>query len=147
MVKLNWGVGIAGVYILFAAGTLGFVAFAMGRPVELVSDDYYARSLRHDERLRAEARARGLGAAFSCALAEDGRTAVVSVPLDQAPIAQGTITVYRPSDASADRLLPLALDAEGRQQVRLTKPGRWVLKIQWSTHDRSYYHEQTMVAK
>ena len=33
----NWGVGLATVYAIFAGATVGFVAFAMGQPVDLVS--------------------------------------------------------------------------------------------------------------
>jgi nitrogen fixation protein FixH len=146
-VKLNWGVGIAVVYAVFAAGTLGFVALAMSQPVELVSADYYARSLQHDERLRAEARVRALGGAFSCGLSDEGLAVVVSLPPDQVAGARGTITLYRPSDARADRLVPLTLDARGRQRVELPEHGRWVLKVQWTEQDRSYYHEQAVVAR
>jgi hypothetical protein len=143
--KLNWGVGIAVVYVLFALSTLGFVAFAMSQPVELVSADYYARSLHHDERLEAEARVRGLGTTFASRLAEDGRTAVVSLPPAQA--AEGTITVYRPSNAGLDRTVALAPDARGEQRIQLPGSGRWVLKIQWTASNQRYYHEQVMVAR
>jgi hypothetical protein len=143
----NWGVGIAVAYSLFAASTLGFVAFAMSRPVELVSRDYYARSLRHDERLQAEAHVRALGSSFAAALAEDGRTVLLSLPAAHAASASGSITLYRPSDAAADRVVALAVDGSGRQRVPLPESGRWVLKMQWTDHDRAYYHEQTVVAR
>ena len=61
--KLNWGTGIAGVYIAFALATTGFVSFAMGRPVDLVQPDYYAQALRQDERMEAIANADRLGTA------------------------------------------------------------------------------------
>jgi hypothetical protein len=43
--RLNWGTGVAAAYLLFAIATGGFAAFAMSRPVLLVSPDYYADSL------------------------------------------------------------------------------------------------------
>ena len=39
--RLNWAVGIVASYVVFAAGTTGFVLYAMHRPVDLVSADYY----------------------------------------------------------------------------------------------------------
>ena len=56
--RLTWASGIAIAYAAFAAATLVFVGFALGRPVDLVSIDYYAQSLREDERITAERNAR-----------------------------------------------------------------------------------------
>ena len=38
--RMHWGVAVAVFYTIFALGTVGFVAFAMTRDVELVSVDY-----------------------------------------------------------------------------------------------------------
>lgn len=46
-IRLHWGTGIALAYTTFALATIGFVVFAMQRPVDLVSADYYADALRH----------------------------------------------------------------------------------------------------
>jgi nitrogen fixation protein FixH len=143
--KLNWGLGIAVTYGVFACATLGFVAFAMTKPVDLVSDDYYARSLRHDERLAAEGRVRGLGAAFAVRLVGDGRTVQVALPAGAA--VDGTITMYRPSDAGSDRFVALKPDALGEQRIELPGAGRWVVKLQWVAGGEPYYHEQPVVAR
>ena len=57
----NWGTGIALVYTAFALATSAFVAFAIERHVDLVSPDYYARSLQLDRRMAAERGAAELG--------------------------------------------------------------------------------------
>ena len=53
-ITFNWGTGIAAVYTVFALATTGFVTFAMSQRVDLVSSDYYAQSLRQDQRIAAE---------------------------------------------------------------------------------------------
>jgi hypothetical protein len=145
-IRLNWGTGIALVYIAFAAATTGFVTFAMGRPVDLVSDDYYAQSLQQDERMNAERNARAL-APLPAIVSSGARAIVLSLPSAHALSASGTVTLYRPSDASADRVQPLAIDAAGRQAIALDglARGRWLVQVRWSAVGRHYYFEEPVI--
>lgn len=144
---INWGVAVAIVYVLFAASTLGFVAFAMSRPVQLVSSDYYERALQHDRRAEAAERARALGARLRVEL--DQRTGAIDValPPDASSGARGSVTLYRPSDAGADRTTPLALDTTGRQRVSIAglARGRWLVRLDWVADGRAYFHETALV--
>ena len=117
-ITFNWGTGIAAVYTVFALATTGFVTFAMSQRVDLVSSDYYAQSLRQDQRIAAERNAGLLEPAPSVVLTGSGQ-AMLSLPSDQAGAA-GAITWYRPSDPKADRTTTLALDRDGRQQLPLS---------------------------
>jgi hypothetical protein len=147
-ITFNWGFGVGLAYILFALATIGFVAFAMTRSVDLVSDDYYAQSLRLDARMQAERNTRALRPAPSV-VQTAARTALLSLPLEQAAATAGTLTLYRPSDATADRVLPLGLDSKGRQHVSLEGlvHGSWILQVSWSTGGRDYYFEQPVFAQ
>ena len=62
--RMHWGVAVAVFYTAFALSTVGFVAFAMTRDVELVSDDYYQQALAHDRHMQAVANGDALGAAL-----------------------------------------------------------------------------------
>lgn len=139
MARLNWGTGIAAVYAVFAASTLGFVGFAMSRPVDLVSPDYYQRSLRQDQRMEAIDNARRLGPALSVTVEPATQRLSVTLP-GTAP--SGSLTLYRPSDASSDRRLPLAL-SNGRQSVDTAgmAAGHWVVQLDWTADGRSFYYE------
>jgi FixH len=147
-IRFNWGTGIGLSYAAFALATIGFVVFAMGRPVVLVRADYYAESLRQDQRMQAVRNARDLGPGVSVTLTS-GRDVLVSLPRDQARIAHGIVTLYRASDAAADRVLDLALDADGRQHVSLTglAAGRWVVQLLWTAGGREYYFEEPVMAR
>lgn len=144
-IRLHWGTAIVVAYTAFAAATMAFVAFAIARPVNLVSDDYYAQSLQLDRRMEAERNARALRP--QPAVVQSGANAVaLSLPRAHGAVT-GTVTFYRASDASADRVQPLALDSDGRQEIAtgtLAK-GRWVVQIKWSAEGRAYYFEQPMV--
>jgi len=144
-IKLDWGTGIALVYAVFAAATTGFVTFAMSRTVDLVSDDYYVQALHQDERMEAERNTQALRPSPSAA--RSGPSAIVlSLPRAHAASASGTITWYRPSDSSADRVETLGVDPDGRQQVSLAAlaRGRWLLQVRWSAEGRAYYFEEAV---
>lgn len=145
--RLNWGTGIALVYGVFAASTVGFVAFAMSRPVQLVDDDYYASSLRHDERRAAAENAAAL-APDAVVVDADGRGVTIALPPGQLGDARGEARLYRPSDASADRRVPLALDAGGRQRLSFEgmAPGRWLVQLEWTSGGRTFYRETGVTA-
>ncbi len=145
-IRLHWGTGMALVYVAFAFSTLGFVAFAMSRPPTLVSPEYYGRGLTHDRRMEAAANARALGPALGARLAADGTAVVLHLPANQASSARGTVTLYRASDAAADRTIPIVLDAGGTQRVPLDglAAGRWRLQVEWAADGRPYYYEQPL---
>ncbi|HET7697600.1 MAG TPA: FixH family protein [Vicinamibacterales bacterium] len=139
--KVSWGAAIAGVYTLFALSTAGFVAFAMSRPVDLVRPDYYAESLRQDERMQAAANAEGLDPA--ALVREAGRSIEIALPSALRPV-RGTITLYRPSNAAADRHVDLSLDADGRQRVAMqdAAAGLWIVQLAWTSAGREFYVER-----
>ena len=145
-ITFNWGTGVAAVYTVFALGTTGFVTFAMSQRVDLVSSDYYAQSLRQDQRIAAEQNARSLEPPPSVVLTGSGQ-AMLSLPLEQAGRAAGTITWYRPADPRADRTTALAIDRAGRQQLPLSglMAGQWIVQVRWAAHGRDYYYEQAVL--
>jgi hypothetical protein len=142
-VRLHWGAAIALVYGAFATSTLAFVAFALSQPVDLVSADYYARSLRQDVRLAAVQRADALGPALACAPSADGKSLDLRIPPTATRAAVGTLTLYRAADGRADRVLPLRLNPDGVQRVSLEDlaRGRWTVQVNWRVADADYYRE------
>ena len=143
-IPLNWGTGIALTYTAFALSTVGFVGFAMGRPESLVSPQYYQRALGQDRRIEAVANAGALGPALDSRVFDDGAIVVLQLPRAQSATAHGTVTLYRPSDATADQVMPLTLDQDGTQRVSLRGlgPGRWRLQVEWVADGRPYYYER-----
>ena len=146
--RFNWGTGIALSYLAFAGGTMAFVVFALQRPVDLVAADYYAQSLRQDQQMDAVRNARELHDRATVVQSAD-RAVVVSVPQAHASSAHGTVTLYRPSDASADRVVDLKIDVNGRQQISLDglAAGQWSVRVRWTALGREFYLEQRVFAR
>jgi hypothetical protein len=145
--RIHWGAAIAAVYVTFAVATVSFVVFAVGKPVELVSADYYEQSLKHDAHMQALANADALGDTVRVAAAEDALAIDVVMPAEKMSGLTGTVTLYRPSDRSADRVVPLSLDAQGQQRIDFdgASRGRWVVKLAWQAAGRNYYREQAVL--
>jgi hypothetical protein len=146
--RFNWGTGIALAYTLFAGSTVAFVVFAMNHPVQLVSDDYYERALRHDERREARENASALDSGIA-RVREDGRAVLIALPPAHAGDARGTARLYRPSDAAADRSVPLTLDAGGHQTIPLDglASGRWIVQLDWTSGARPFYSEMEVMLR
>lgn len=144
--RWNWGLGVALVYGLFASATVGVGWFAMTERVDLVSDDYYAQSLVHDGRLAAIERVARLGEAFDVDHASERGRLVVRWPVEMAGAAAGTIRLYRPADARADRVSAVGPSADGRQRISLDglAAGRWIVKVQWTADGQDYYAERAV---
>jgi nitrogen fixation protein FixH len=144
--RVDWGVAIGVTYALFVGATVTFVTFAFTQPVELVSADYYQRSISHDARLEAARHADELGDTVRVSTVADGRALMVTLPRDHRSVVSGTLTLYRPSNAHADRVVPLTVDANGIQRVSLdgVAPGRWIVEMEWQAHGRRYYRQQAV---
>lgn len=143
--RFNWGVGIAVVYIAFASGTLTFAWFAVRQPVDLVSDDYYARAIDHDAHQAAALRGRLV--ALDLDLAEDPRQLTLTWVWPETRPAAGIATFYRASNPAWDRRIPLSVDEAGRQRISLAgvAAGHWRLRLQWTAAGRDYYTERVIV--
>lgn len=144
--KWNWGHSIALAYGIFAASTVGFVVYAMEQRVDLVSTDYYEQSIALDAHRAAQANTRTLGSVFAIQQVTGSDQVTVQWPVGMT--ASGAMTLYRPADATADRRVTIAPNAQGTQTISLAglAAGRWVLKIEWSSGNRTFYAEREVLA-
>lgn len=140
--KINWGWRVAIVYTLFALGTLGVVALAASREVDLVRPDYYEHTLTHEATAHALENGRRLGAEADVVV-DDSAGLVVRIPSSHAPEARGTVTLYRPNSVKDDRTLPLHVDDRGVMNIPVNgmDHGRWRVFVEW-TSDKTYRIER-----
>lgn len=141
-----WVWGIVGGYSLFALLTLGMVAFAMSRSVDLVSEDYYQKGIAQQQHIERVARTTALapGADWSI-LHVDGVFLFRLAPAHFDGVPEGRIQFYRPGDSSLDRQFRIALDAAGEQRVAADlAPGRWRVRIEWRADGLDYYSERDL---
>jgi hypothetical protein len=146
--KFHWGTGMGVVFVIFAIGILVMVRISMNRDIDLVSDDYYQQELRHQEQIDAEKRSRDLPE--HPAINTSPTSLVVRMPRTfSASNTSGVLTFYRPADRHKDFSVPLRLDTASTQSVATTslQKGLWRLKVRWSRHDQTFYHEEAIVIR
>lgn len=144
--KMHWGVGMIVAFVVFAGAILTMVTISMNREVDLVSDDYYQQELRHQTQIESESRSNALGESPSIGVSASSVSLKLPTLFD-ADSVSGTLTFYRPADRKKDFVVPLKLDSSNTQRVRTSplEKGLWRLKVRWSAHDQSYYHEEAIV--
>jgi nitrogen fixation protein FixH len=59
----------------------------------------------------------------------------------------GSIQLYRPSDASLDQNVALAVGKDGDQKIDATKlrPGLWKVRITWKVGAEEFFFDQSIV--
>ncbi len=143
-----WPLGIGAAFAVFLTGTVGLIVLASFHRPELVTPDYYERELRYQQTYDSRERARALGAEADVTFDPAARRLVVHLPARHvAAVPVGTVHLYRPAAAGADREMPLAPDSQGRQELdaRDLAPGLWRVRVEWRHAEQTYTLERTLV--
>jgi hypothetical protein len=138
-----WPLGVAMAYGTFAAAMIGFTIWSTGQREELVSRDYYAREVAHQTHMDAVARARPLPVRLSLVA---GGLSLESPPGLASSATNVEVSLYRPSSAALDRLLPSAFDPTGTRMIPLEpalSPGFWRASVRWNMNGQEYLTETT----
>jgi hypothetical protein len=146
--KFHWGTGIIIVFVLFAAGIALMVTISMRQSVDLVTDDYYDRELRHQDQIDRSARTAAMGDSLRIAATPSELTIRFPASYLHRTVS-GTVSFYRPSDRRLDVAIPVSLDGSASQVLPLTslERGVWKMKLEWTVDDISYYREEAVVVQ
>lgn len=138
----SWPRAIIVAYIIFVCATLGFVAFTFTVDFDLVVPDYYNQTLVYEEQISRKQNMAMLTEPVSVRVIGSDIHIVYPLELLSNTIS-GTISVYRPSDASMDKVFAVSPDSSGVQFIPgfdLSK-GVWTLKITVISDEKEYYGE------
>lgn len=141
--KLNWGSGIAVVYILFVIAVLIAVVVFMNQDVSLETKDYYAKGIAYQEQIDKMNRANELPEKLE--IEQAGNYLNFNFPKIFRPNEiGGMIYFYRPSNKQQDFLVNIQPDTSGIQTVPVAsiEKGLWKIKIEWAAKGNSYYNEK-----
>ncbi len=144
---MNWGQSVFAVYLGFAAFMLGLVTLCIKQDdIFLVDKQYYKQELQYQQQLDQMNNAARLSTPVDFRQAEGWLT--IGFPQEAMP-SQGTLHLFRPSNANLDRRLAVQANAEGAQMVNLgsLQPGLWKLKLQWQSQGKPYYAEHALVVR
>lgn len=146
--KISWPVGLVVVCSLFIGGIAVCITIAVRNREALVSTDYYDQEIRYQQRIDAIKRTQDQGAIPVIAYDETAKAVTLNFATPASvQSATGTVTLYRPSDATLDHSVAFAPDAAGRQIIASTlAAGFWRVKAEWFRDGQTFYAEQAIKA-
>jgi len=142
---MNWGIKILIFYLGFVVMVLASVFFAMTQKVDLVTDNYYEKELKHQEQIDKQQRTKSLKEKTEIQLLD--KQIIIKFPvLPDKNNQKNSVLLYRPSDPSKDLRIEIKTDTLGIQIIsaeKLTK-GFWKIKLSWVSNEAEYYDESIL---
>jgi hypothetical protein len=131
---------------LFATGIVSFVVVAQKNHVDLVGADYYDQEMKFQQQIDRVANTRSVKREISVRYSA-GEIDIALPPEHARQNPTGSIQLYRPSDASLDQQVALAVGKNGDQKIDATKlrPGLWKVRITWKVGPEEYFFDQSLV--
>lgn len=140
--QMNWGWKIALLYSGFVVMMLVLVGMSVSQKIDLVSEDYYAMELIHQQKIDKIRRAGALEEGVKWRLGEEFLEITFPENFDKNTVS-GDIILYCPADNSKDRVIPIKLDSGTTQRIPRAgvRTGRYHLQVDWAVKDVTYWNE------
>lgn len=141
--KINWGFKIAFFYSAFVVFIIGMIFLAFGENFDLVTEDYYQKELEFQDKIDKSSNAKLLETKLQVSIV--GKAVQLTFPRNARPV-EGEIMFFRPDNEKDDFIIQLKKDSN-IQQVDLERfrKGKYLVKIDWKSNDKSYYQENTII--
>ncbi len=134
-----------GGFVLFI---LAFVIFASTQNFDLVEKDYYAKELAYQDQIERIIRTKALPEQPRIEYHAEDKAIILHFPESFRPDnIDGTLHLFRPSNARWDKIFPLSLDNERKQVIPADWliRGKWTTKLNWSVAGVEYYQEDMLI--
>ena len=143
-----WPYAIIGWFVIFASALAAWTTVALRQKIDLVRPDYYEEEVRFQGQLDRLNRTAAIVSEVAIHYEASKREVTLLLPAaHRSPRPAGQIHFYRPSNASLDFDVPLAVDAAGLQPIRADAllGGLWKVRVQWNAAEHDYFFEQVIV--
>lgn len=140
---MNWGKGIAAIYIVFVVLIGGMVYITTQQKFDLVADDYYDQELKFQKKIDATTNANQLQNKVDFALTETDLIVLFPSQLNLKSI-NGNLLCYKSSDSKKDVKIDLNLDDTGKQLIerKIFASGLYTLQLSFNIDGKDYFMEK-----
>jgi hypothetical protein len=142
---MNWGNKLLLTFVAFGT-MIGYLVYrAVNTNFELVEKDYYKSELRYQQVIDASNRSNELSAAPLLEQREDAVYLELPPEMKNKNV-EGDIWFYCAYDSKKDKKFDLKTNNEAVQSFdrSLLQAGRYTVKINWSSDNKTYYSEKTL---
>ncbi len=145
-IKFNWGFGILISIIFFMAATVVMVTLSMNQKIDLVTDNYYEKTLTYQKQIDKESRSSKYENDFEVFSVDKNINIKFPEIFSSVPV-KGELYFYRPSNANDDFTIPINLDDKGKQIISSAQmeKGFWKVKVEWAAAKENYFCEKSIV--
>ena len=145
-VKFNWGIGIFISIVVFIIITVILTIIFMNQRVDLVTNNYYEKTLTYQDQIDIYKRTAELKEKVSFNYAENKISLSFPV-LFLHDVNKVKLYFYRPSDSRKDFTVPIQLDKNGSQFINTSKidKGYWKVEVQWMMNNQDYKMEKSVI--
>jgi hypothetical protein len=140
--KMNWGTGIALVYVTFAVSMVGVVFASRKHDPGLVQKDYYELDLNYQDRLDRKQNAESLPVKPEVKYDGGNHSITVSFP-ENMENAVGMAKFYRSTTTTDDFTVSFSDGKTLVQDASGLSSGRWHIEIEWKAGDTPYFWESS----
>lgn len=137
---MNWGHGLAIFFGAFVLFMISLVVICIRQDdIHLVTQNYYEEEIRYQQQIDKIANAAELD---YDALAYRAENKTVNLTLPKG--AEGTLHLFRPSDARMDQKFQVQMRDQDALSIDLghLQAGYWKMKLSWQDGDTEYYLEE-----
>ncbi|MFT3747250.1 MAG: FixH family protein [Agriterribacter sp.] len=141
---MNWGYKILIVYLAFVAGIVVLVFKSSNEKIDLVTPDYYAKELKHQDKIDAIRRTNALSSKVKFEVVNN--TLIITLPAEfNEKDLTGEIFLYRPSDNGKD-IKKNFTTSNSTTTIALPSGinGAYNLQVSWDNAGREYYFEEKL---
>jgi hypothetical protein len=144
--NLNWGTGIVSSIIIFLLLSLAMVIHFMNQRVDLVTDNYYEKTLIYQNNINEAKRSSEIDKAFVLEYAGNQLKLVFPDSI-ASKLSDAELYFYRPSDSNLDFKTPIQVDKKGELVLDVSKINRgyWKVQMKWLMNKESYLVERTVI--
>ncbi len=145
---LYWPIGITLTLLVFVGFLVGSLLYSRTIPENLVTENYYENSIHFQQQIDRVKRTGDLLEGVKWQHQPSQKSVIIQLPSQaRSASTNGTITLFRPSDAKQDRAIPLNIDQDGKQVLNVAdlEKGFWRAFISWRDNEKEYYTEEMFV--
>tara|TARA_R110002124_G_scaffold150255_1_gene316646 strand:+ start:563 stop:1015 length:453 start_codon:yes stop_codon:yes gene_type:complete len=140
-IKINWGTGIAMLYLGFVAMIIVLVIMSTTQKIDLVTEKYYHEELEFQHKIDKQNNTEALELPLSWKMDKKQLTITFPANFKDNDLA-GIIHLYCPSDNTKDRQFKL-ISSHNTQQINLTDVpnGRYLLQVDWQNGTQKFWND------
>jgi len=143
---MNWGKGLALALIAFACMMAWFVVMASRNPSPLVTEEYYEKELKFQERINDTERANALSTPVHMIVTASELR--LEFPQEfQGKTISGELTLLRPNDPRADQVIAVNTTGIFERGGMGLWPGRYNAALEWTVDGTRYFMEEKLVVQ